>query len=209
MSDAGTLEALAELASFGTATIGEVAPDARILAPGLPPVRPGTMMAGRAVTVRCRPGDNLALHLAIARLSEADVLVIDYADDLGSGPFGEVMALACQLRGAAGMVTNGAVRDTAQIRRLGFPVFARGIAIRGTRKTDRGQMHVPVELAGVRIADGDIVVGDDDALLVLASDRLGAVLEAARARRAAEEDMMERLRAGETTLGIMRLEGSN
>lgn len=206
MIDTGATVALEELASHGTATIGEVAPDARILDRGLYPVRAGTVMAGRAVTVQCQPGDNLALHLAIAGLSAGDVLVVDYADDLRTGPFGEVMALACQVRGAAGMVTNGAVRDTAQIRALGFPVFARGVAIRGTTKTDPGRINVPIALAGTEIAPGDIVIGDDDAIVTLPKDRVGQVLEEARARHAKEDQMMTRLRAGETTLDIMRLE---
>lgn len=197
---------LKELASHGTATIGEVAPDARILDRGIYPVRAGTVMAGRAVTVQCKPGDNLALHLAIADLSAGDVLVVDYADDLGTGPFGEVMALACQMRDAAGVVTNGAVRDTAQIRALGLPVFARDVAIRGTTKTDRGRINVSVTLAGVEVAPGDIMIGDDDAIVTLPEDRVGQVLEDARARNSTENQMMTRLRAGETTLDIMRLE---
>lgn len=197
---------LAELASHGTATIGEVAPEARILESGLDPVRRGTVMAGPAMTVRCQPGDNLALHHAISRLTLGDVLVVDYEDNLGSGPFGEVMALACQVRGAAGMITNGAVRDTSRIREFGFPVFARGIAIRGTTKTDPGRIDVPVVIAGVEIAPGDIVIGDDDALVVLASESVELVLKAARERQAKEDDMMKRLRAGETTLDIMGLE---
>ncbi|PWR01146.1 dimethylmenaquinone methyltransferase [Meridianimarinicoccus roseus] len=209
---AGGVTAVAEpdlpsrLAALGTATIGEVAPQARLFGPGLHPVQPGRAFAGPAATVRCAPGDNLALHRAIARLAPGEVLVVDYANSLESGPFGEIMALACQMRGCAGLVTNGAVRDLARLRDSGFGVVARGAAIRGTTKADPGELGVPITLAGTTVAPGDLVVADDDAVLALSPDGLGAVLSAAEARQAKEEEMMRRLRAGETTLRIMGLE---
>ena len=122
------------LLALGTATVAEAWPATRLVAAPLHPLAPGMALAGPALTVRCRPGDNLALHLAIAAAKPGDVLVVDYGGSLDSGPFGEIMALACQMRGLAGMVIDGAVRDTAQIAALGFAVFARGCNIRGTVK---------------------------------------------------------------------------
>lgn len=195
----------AALLSHGTATLGEAWPAAWLIDSPLRPLAPGMVLAGPALPVRCKPGDNLALHLAIAAAQPGDVLVVDYGGSLASGPFGEIMALACQMRGIAGLIIDGAVRDSAQIATLGFPVFARGVNIRGTAKLDRGQVGGPVAMGGATIAHGDIILGDADAILVLAAKDLPAALAAAETRTQREAVMMDRLRLGETTLEILGL----
>jgi 4-hydroxy-4-methyl-2-oxoglutarate aldolase len=196
-----------DLLALGTATVGEAWPTARLVSAPIRPLAPGMTLAGTALPVRCRPGDNLALHLAIAEARPGEVLVVDYGGSLDSGPFGEIMALACQMRGIAGLVIDGAVRDSAQIAGLGFPVFARGLNIRGTVKQDAGRIGVPVTMGGVEITAGDLVLADSDAILVLADDDLAPALAASRTRAEREARMMERLRAGETTLSILGLSG--
>lgn len=196
----------ARLAALGTATLAEAWPAARLVEAPLRPVAPGMRLAGPALTVRCRPGDNLALHRAIAGARDGEVLVVDYGGSLGSGPFGEIMALACRMRGIAGMVIDGAVRDSAGIAELGFPVFARGLQIRGTSKRDGGEIGVPLTLGGAGIAPGDMVVADADAVIVIPAADTGPALAAAEARAEAEARIMERLRAGETTLTILGLD---
>ena len=198
-----------DLLPLGTATGAEAWPAARLGAAPVRPLAPGMALAGPALPVRCRPGDNLALHLAIAAARPGDVLVVDYAGSLDSGPFGEIMALACQMRGIAGLVIDGAVRDSAQIAALGFAVFARGLNIRGTTKQDRGQIGGPVTLGGATIAACDVVLADADAIVVLAAGDLAPALAAARARADREAQMMERLRQGETTLSILGLSREN
>lgn len=195
----------AALLSHGTATLGEAWPAAWLIDAPLRPLAPGMVLAGPALPVRCKPGDNLALHLAIAAAQPGDVLVVDYGGSLASGPFGEIMALACQMRGIAGLIIDGAVRDSAQIATLGFPVFARGVNICGTAKLDRGQVGGPVAMGGATIAHGDIILGDADAILVLAAKDLPAALAAAETRTQREAVMMDRLRLGETTLEILGL----
>lgn len=194
------------LLPFGTATLGEAWPATRLITAALRPLAPGMVLAGRALTVLCQPGDNLALHIAIASAKPGDVLVVDYSGSLESGPFGEIMALACQLRGIAGMVIDGAVRDSAQIAALGFPVFARGINIRGTVKVDRGKIGTSVHIGGVTVSTGDIVLADADAILSLAADDLHDAFCATRARAEREAGMMQRLRRGETTLSILGID---
>lgn len=194
-----------DLLALGTATVGEAWPAARLISAPILPLAPGMALAGPALPVRCRPGDNLALHLAIAAAKPEDVLVVDYGGSLESGPFGEIMALACQMREIAGLVIDGAVRDSAQIAALRFPVFARGLNIRGTTKEDRGVIGEPVMLGGVTISAGDVVLADADAILVFAAADLTAALAAAQARAVREAQMMERLRQGETTLSILGL----
>ena len=197
---------VARLATLGTATVAEAASGVRIVLAPLRPVAPGMRVAGPARTVRCLAGDNLALHLAINRAHPGDVIVADYGASTDSGPFGEIMALACQMRGIAGLVINGAVRDSQEIAKLGFPVFARGINIRGTTKLNRGEVDVPVEIGGVRIDPGDIIVADADAVIALPATMVDAALAASEARIAREAQMMQRLRAGETTLEILGLD---
>lgn len=195
------------LAALGTATLGEAAQDVRILDVHLSPIARGMQVAGPVRTVRCMPGDNLALHLAIDRARTGEVIVVDYGDSTRSGPFGEIMALACQLRGIAGLVTNGAVRDSAQIAAMGFPTFARGLNINGTTKNHRGEVDATLNIGGVTINSGDIIVADADAVLVLPAASVGAAISAGELRVAKENKMMERLRAGETTLEILGLNG--
>ena len=162
-------------------------------------------LAGRALTVRCRSGDNLALHRAIAVAKPGDVLVVDYGGSLDSGHFGEIMALACQMRGIAGLVIDGAVRDSAHIAALGFPVFAKGLNILGTAKQDSGVIGGVLSLGGVEIATGDLILADADAILVVKAADMQAALAASLARTAREAEIMERLRKGETTLSILGL----
>lgn len=195
----------AALLSHGTATLGEAWPAARLIDAPLRPLVPGMVLAGPALPVRCKPGDNLALHLAITAAQPGDVLVVDYGGSLASGPFGEIMALACQMRGIAGLIIDGAVRDSAQIAALGFPVFARGVNILGTAKLDRGEVGGSVPMGGATIAHGDIILGDADAILVLAAKDLPAALAAAETRTEHEAVIMDRLRLGETTLEILGL----
>ncbi|AZL60226.1 RraA family protein [Tabrizicola piscis] len=195
----------ADLLPLGTATLGEAWPGACILTAPPRPIAPGMALAGPALTVRCQPGDNLALHRAIAMAKGGEVLVVDYGGSVDSGPFGEIMALACQLRGIVGMVIDGSVRDSEQIAALRFPVFAKGLNIRGTTKRDRGQIGVPVTIGGVRVSPGDIVLADADAIVTLAPDDLAAALAASKARATREAVTMERLRQGETTLAILGL----
>lgn len=198
----------AALTRFGTATLAEAWPATRILDAPPRPLAPGMAMAGPALTLRCRPGDNLALHLAIAAAAPGDVLVVDYGGSLDSGPFGEIMALACQQRGIAGMLIDGAVRDSVQIAALGFAVFARGLNIRGTVKADRGEIGAPVRIGGVEIARGDILCADADGVICLAATDLPAALAAAEARALHEAAIMARLRQGESTLGILGLDSA-
>ena len=195
----------ASLAALGTATIGEAAPSARIIGSPLRPLAPDNTAAGPALTVRCRPGDNLALHRAIAAAAPGDILVVDYGGSTDSGPFGEIMALACQVRGIAGLVIDGSVRDSARLIEMGFPVFARGVNIRGTKKQDQGEVGGSITLGGVRIERGDIVVADADAIIILPAGDAEATLAAGEDRAAAEARTMDQLRAGETTLQILGL----
>ncbi|MBY4891187.1 RraA family protein [Rhodobacteraceae bacterium N5(2021)] len=194
------------LARAGTATIGEAAPEARLVDAPIRPIDSGLRVGGPARTVRCLPGDNLALHRAIAAAEAGEVLVIDYGGSIESGPFGEVMSIACQVRGIAGVIIDGAVRDSTEIVALGLPVFARGLNIRGTKKVDAVTLDAPLKIGGALVSPGDIVVADADAVIIVPAGAVEITLRAVDARIRKEAGMIERIRAGETTLHLLGLD---
>ena len=169
------------------------------------PIYPGMRLCGPAFTVDCRPGDNLAIHAAVAAARPGDVLVVDYKGFAESGPFGDILATACVARGVVGMVIDGCVRDGPAIRAMGFPIFARGLNMKGTTKLAPGAVGVPITCAGVPVAPGDAVVGDDDGVVVVPRALVAAACRAAREREDKEASMRERLRAGATTVDLLNL----
>lgn len=193
------------LTGFGAATIHEANGRHGMLDPSLRPLWPGARVCGPARCVRCGIGDNLALHRALAVASSEEVLVVQTGNDVRHGAWGEIMTVAALERSVAGLVTDGAVRDVAEIERLRFPVFAAGIAVGGCDKLDPGSIDAPVVVGGITVSPGDIVVGDADGVVVVAADRAEAVARAAAARDAHERDLIDRIRAGATTYELLGL----
>lgn len=156
-------------------------------ATGLRPFHRPRPMAGTAVTVRTRGGDNLAIHRAFDHCRPGDVLVIDGAGELTQALMGDIMASFAQRLGVQGLVIDGAIRDVASIGQRDFPVYARGVTHRGPYKNGPGEINVPVSVGGMVVHPGDIVVGDQDGVLAIAPSDVAAVIEGAR-RQAAKED---------------------
>lgn len=149
---------LARLAELGAATLHEANGQTGALDSGLCPLDPTTALAGRAVTVDLPPADNWYVHLALLEAGPGDVLVIDAKGYREAGPWGDVLTCAAQHRGIAGLVIDGAVRDSRDIVATGFPVFARGLSIKGTTKAVPGRINVPVRVGGVIVEPGDVVL---------------------------------------------------
>lgn len=192
-------EVIAGLGAAGVATVHE-AGSALLLHPDIEPIQQGPRIAGSAVTVSCPPGDNLMIHAAVEAIEPGDVLVVATTEPSDNGIFGELLAVSVAGRGCVGLVTNGGVRDVADLRRMGFPVWARRVHAAGTTKTGAGSVNLPVVFAGVEVRPGDVVVADDDGVAVVERDRAGEVLEMARGRLLKEEATRERLASGE--LGV-------
>jgi 4-hydroxy-4-methyl-2-oxoglutarate aldolase len=172
---------------------------------GLRPLLPSTVLAGPAFTCRCAPMDNLALHRALMAAPRGSVLVCDAGGRVDGGYFGELMATDAINRGLRGLVIDGSFRDSAQLVELGFPVFGRATAPVSCAKQDAGTVGAPVRIAGVAIAPGDRIVGDADALVVVAHDDWPTVEEAARAVQRREDEIAARLARGETLAAILGL----
>jgi 4-hydroxy-4-methyl-2-oxoglutarate aldolase len=190
------------LDSFGTATVCEAAGGEGIVDVDLKQVIPRSRAAGPARTVLCGQGDNLAVHEALASVRPGEVLVITMPEPAPFGAVGELIVLQAQARGAAGMVVDVAVRDIAELKEIGLPIWARFVRVRGTKKADPGRLDVPVVVGGATIRPGDVIVMDDDGVVV---ERVGQVAEAARAREEKESRLRPRLRAGELTYDLLGL----
>jgi 4-hydroxy-4-methyl-2-oxoglutarate aldolase len=195
-----------ELLELGAATLGEsggVPMRARIHA-----AWSGARLAAPAFPVRCTPGDNLAIHVAVAEAPVGHALVVDVGDQPELGYWGEVLTTAAQARGLAGLVIDGGVRDIAALHAHHFPVFSTMIALRGASKNRAGSVGAVVTVGDVEVHRGDWVVGDADGVTVVGGAALPAVLAAGRDRAAKEERFFSALRSGTTTMALLDLDGS-
>jgi len=138
------------------------------------------------------------------QVQPGDVLVADGGGQR-CGYWGEILAVAAQMRGAVGLVIDGGVRDVDRLAELGFPAFSRYIAVRRTVKLVPGTIGEPIEVGGRPVARGDIVVADVDGVIVLPRDRLSDVTDAAIGREKKETHFLERIRAGESTVDLFGL----
>jgi len=189
---------------LGTAVLGSSG--AVIVRAPLRPVWAEATCAGPARTARCAAGDNLAVHAAVATVKPGEVLVVAVDGQRDCGYWGEVLTVAAQARGAAGLVIDACVRDTEALARRRFPVFSTGVALPDATKDGPGSTGEPVTLGETSISTGDVVVADADGVVVIASDRLGEVVARGVQRTITEAAMFEALAAGETTVTLLGLE---
>jgi len=152
----------------------------------LRPMHKGGRMAGPALTVKTRPGDNLMVHKALDLAEPGDVIVVDAGGDLTNALVGEIMSTYASARGIAGFVIDGAIRDADEIRGNAFPVYAAGVTHRGPYKDGPGEINVPVAIDGMVIEPGDLVIGDGDGILCVPYDATAAVLAAASEKKKVE-----------------------
>jgi 4-hydroxy-4-methyl-2-oxoglutarate aldolase len=161
-------------------------------------------VAGPAYPLECAPGDNLAIHIALETVPRGSVLVVA-ASGFVAGYWGEVLTVAAQVAGVRGLVIDGGVRDIAALSARRFPVFTRGISMRGTIKASAPSVGQPIRLAGTPVALGDLVVADDDGVLVIPAEQVARTLQQGQARSDKEAVMMQALQNGQSTLELMGL----
>lgn len=169
------------------------------------PIRPGQVLVGEAYPLSCAPGDNLAIHIALEKAPAHSVLVVD-ASGFVAGYWGEVLTVAAQARGIAGLVMDGGVRDIAAMNKRNFPVFTRGISVQGTAKARFNSVGESIQISDCGISQGDLVVADDDGVVVIPRMHIERVISAAKERAGKEALMMEKLVAGATTLELLGLQ---
>jgi len=190
------IELVIEYKKLSSATVYEASGGRGALSANIKPIAPDMFVCGPAVTVRVRPGDNLMLHKAIYVAQPGDVLVADAEGFTEAGAWGEIMAVAAQARGIAGLVFNGAVRDAQAVTELGFPVFSRGLCIKRTEKISLGPINHTLILDNVTICPGDLILGDRDGVVVVSREDAAVILQASKDREEKERTMKERLRRG-------------
>ena len=164
--------------------------------PRLRPMHRSGHLAGPALTVKTRPGDNLMIHKALTLAVPGDVIVVDAGGDLTNALFGEIMVATAVKLGVAGVVLNGAVRDSEEIGRGQFPLYAAGVTHRGPYKDGPGEINVPIAIDGMVIHPGDLIVGDADGLLCVPYDEVEEILAATRRKMAAEKKTLADIEAG-------------
>jgi regulator of RNase E activity RraA len=162
------------------------------------PVNNRMKVAGTAFTVEVRPGDNLMIHAAISLARPGDVLVIDGKGDLGAALMGTIMMTACKQLGLAGVVIDGAARDTLEIEEMGFPVFAAGTNPNGPTKNVPGRIGHPVSVGGVTVRSGDFVLGDADGVVVIEREQIAGLIPQAKKKVADEAARIEAIKKGDT-----------
>ncbi len=202
-ADVEVTHALLEL---GAATLGESG--ARAMRARVHAAWPGARLAAPAFPVRCTSGDNLAIHVAVARAAAGDALVVDVGEFRELGYWGEVLTTAAQAHGLSGVVIDGGVRDISEIQAHGFPVFSSMIALRGATKSRTGVIRSPIQCGGVTVELGDWVVGDADGVVVVPEATLADVINAGRVRASKEAAMFRSLWEGRTTLELLDLDTS-
>ena len=200
-----TPEQIIQLRDLGAATVYEAQGAKGALDSGMKPIDPTSRLAGPALTVDARPGDNLVLHYAVLKAQPGDVLVVDAKGFMEAGPWGDVLTLQAMKLGIAGLVVNGCVRDANLIIGLGFPVFCRGLSIKGTGKNQPGKVNVPVTIGDVWINPGDIIVGDRDGLVVVAQNEVEMAIASSLAREEKEARQREAIDHGASTAELLNL----
>lgn len=193
-------------AKYQAAILADVAGRRGTLNGRVKPLAPTMKVAGPAVTVEVRPGDNLAIHAALAVAKPGDVIVVDGKGDVSCALIGEIMATQAHATGIAGFVIDAAVRDSHELAHGEFPVFSAGLNPCGPTKSVAGRVNFPISVAGASVNPGDLVVGDADGVVVIPKDDVARIIELAQKKLDAETARIAAIRKGDTRAGWLEKE---
>ncbi|ARP92446.1 methyltransferase [Bordetella genomosp. 9] len=191
-------QVVAQAARFQPAILADVAGRRGAMHGRIRPLHASMKLAGPAFTVEVRPGDNLMIHAAISLARPGDVLVIDGKGDLSSALMGTIMMTACKQLGLAGVVIDGAARDSLEIMEMDYPVFAAGTNPNGPTKNIGGRIGHPVTVGGITVHPGDFVIGDNDGVVVVERDKIEGLLPAAEKKVKDEAARIAAIKSGDT-----------
>ena len=179
-------ELVAGLGKLSPTTLSDVLTFESVMRLGIRPLWPGMpRIAGPAFTVRTAKHDNLMLHAAIYRAEPGDVIVVEAGDDEMAVAGGNVCAVA-QRRGVAGFVIDGVIRDLAESRANGFPLFARGVSPIPGAKDGPGEINGTITCGGIAVHPGDVIVADEEGIVVVPRTQAAEVLKKGEAKAAAD-----------------------
>lgn len=185
-----------EFAQLGSATVYEAGGRRGYVEADLIQLVQGSCAAGPARTVSCGQDDNLMVHAAMAEVEPGEVLVVTMPEPGPVALVGELLATQARAHGAAALLVDAAVRDVEELARLGLPVWARWIRVRGATKEVAGTIGGSVTVGGAEVRLGDVVVLDADGVAVVERERVDQVLEAARERAERERVKRRKLEGG-------------
>ena len=197
MSAEVTASAVEELAAAGVATVYEAYGRRGLLDVEWIPLRPGLRIAGPARIARCGQADNRAVHEVMTHLRPGEVLVLTMPEPEPVALFGDLLATQAAACGAAAVLVDASVRDSADLARLDYGVWTRWRRARGATKNERGSVNVPVEIGGTTVAPGDVLVLDDDGVTAVEAADVEKAVAAVRERIAKEDGLRRRWAAGE------------
>jgi len=187
---------VAELAQMVTPHLSDSMERLYAGGPQLRPMHKGGKLAGPAYTVKTTPGDNLLVHKALDTAQKGDVIVVDAGGVCENAIIGELMMSRARQRGVAGIVIWGAIRDSAEIAAGSYPVYAAGVTHRGPYKNGPGEINVPINMAGMPVNPGDIIIGDADGLVAVPQEQAERILKSAQGILAKETAAMKEIEAG-------------
>ncbi|KQU89675.1 diguanylate cyclase [Variovorax sp. Root318D1] len=189
---------VAQAAELQPAILADVAGRRGAMNGRIKALRPRMKVAGTAFTVEVRPGDNLMIHAAIAMAKPGDVLVIDGKADQSSALMGTIMMTACKKLGIAGVVMDGACRDSLEIDEMDYPVFSVGTNPNGPTKSIAGRIGHPVSVGDVTVRPGDFIIGDGDGVVVVEREKIEALLPLAAKKVKDEAARIAAIQEGDT-----------
>lgn len=161
------------------------------------PLIQNQVIAGPAFTIKVPPHDNLIVHKSLQLVQPGDLVVIDAQGDTTCAILGDNMSFKYQMLGVAGLVIDGAIRDVAEVRELGFQIFTRGIIPNGPGKNGPGEINTPVSCGGVLVRPGDLILGDDTGIVVIPQEIAWEVIEKANAKKVQEAEGRRRNESGD------------
>ncbi|MES2183867.1 MAG: RraA family protein [Pseudomonadota bacterium] len=191
-------DVVARAATFQAAILADVAGRRGTLHGRVAPVDAKMACAGPAITVEVRPGDNLAIHAAMAIARPGDVIVVDGKGDQTAALMGTLMLSACKKIGIAGVVVDAAIRDRLELLELGFPVWSAGFNPAGPTKFVPGRINHPISAGGCVVNPGDLVVADADGVVVIEREKAPAMLDLATKKVASEQARLDAIARNDT-----------
>lgn len=196
------IDELARFGELGVATVYEASGREGMIDVPLIQLIPGSRVAGPARTVLCGQDDNLMVHASIEHIQPGEFLVLTMPEPRPVALIGELLATQVQVRGAAGILVDAAVRDVTELVELGLPIWTHFIRVRGATKTKVGELNTTVSVGGTQISPADILVMDADGGVCVKRERANEVLKASEARLEREEGLRNKLKAGEMSYDL-------
>jgi len=190
------------LSELGVATVYEASGREGLIDIPLIQLIPNSRVAGPARTALCGQDDNLMVHAVIEHIQPGEVLVLSMPEPAPVALVGELLATQVKVRGAAGILVDGSVRDVSELIELGLPIWGHFIRVRGATKTKIGELNRTVTVGGTDIAPGDIVVMDVDGGVRVKRERVEEVLKASEERLAREDALRKKLLAGQISYDL-------